>query len=76
MFAIISKNGKLAYKVEIPAWIKKVHLVFHIHNLKSYHPNVEDVVCNQSTMGKFKMKLQKKIATEILPSRTVTMQRK
>ena len=33
-FAIISKIGKVAYKVETPAWMKKVHPVFHVGNLK------------------------------------------
>ena len=61
-FAIISKIGKVAYKVEIPAWMKKVHPIFHISNLKLYHPYVEDATHNQLTGGEFKIKLQKKIA--------------
>ena len=53
--------------------MKKVHPVFHINNLKTYHPNAEDATCNQSTKREFKMKLQKEVAEEILAGRTVTV---
>ena len=56
-FAIISKIGKVAYQIETPAWMKKVHLIFHISNLKPNHPYAEDVTRNQSTRGEFKVKL-------------------
>ena len=75
-FSIISKIGNVAYKVETPAWMKKVHLVFHVNNLKPYHPDVEDATGNQLTEGEFKIKLHKKIAEEILAGITVTVQMK
>ena len=59
-FTIISKIGKVAYKVETSAWMKKVHLVFYVSNLKPYHPDAADAARNQSTRGEFKMKLHKR----------------
>ncbi|KAJ7979022.1 Ty3/gypsy retrotransposon protein [Quillaja saponaria] len=40
----ISKVGKIAYKIDLPPWMK-THLVIHVCNLKPYHPILEDPAC-------------------------------
>ncbi|KAL6192083.1 hypothetical protein ACLB2K_038470 [Fragaria x ananassa] len=47
-FPIISKVGKFSYKVDIPAWMK-VHLVFHVSNLKPHQLEPKDQAHNQLT---------------------------
>ena len=53
----MSKIGKVAYNVETLVWMKRVFPVFHVNNLKLYHPDAEDATHNQSTKEEFKMKL-------------------
>ena len=40
-FPILGRVGKVSYKVELPPRLK-IHLVFHVSNLKPYHEDKED----------------------------------
>ena len=79
-FPIISKIGRASYKIDPPAWMK-VHPVFHVSNLRPYHPDTEDPARNQpkraeipeSTRTKNKNPRQ---IEEILADRIVTANRK
>ena len=79
-FPIIAKIGRALYKIDPPAWIK-VHLVFHVSNLRPYHPDPEDPARNhpkraeipESTRTKNKNPRQ---IEEILADRIVTANRK
>ena len=41
-FPILGRVGKVSYKVELPPRLK-IHLVFHVSNLKPYHEDKEDL---------------------------------
>ncbi|KAJ7963973.1 Retrotransposon protein, putative, Ty3-gypsy subclass [Quillaja saponaria] len=72
---IVSKVGKVAYKIDLPPWMK-IHPVIHVSNLKQYHPDLEDPTCNQST--KLAVNLKKppsRVAEEILAERRVIIRR-
>jgi hypothetical protein len=38
---ILAKVGNASYKIELPKWMK-VHPVFHVSNLKTYHEDPSD----------------------------------
>ncbi len=52
---VIAKVGKTSYKLEPPKWMK-VHPVFHVSNLKPYHPDEEDPARNQPSRAAVDMR--------------------
>ncbi|KAI4313112.1 hypothetical protein L6164_026120 [Bauhinia variegata] len=70
-FPIIAKVGKVAYKIDLPVWLK-VHPVIHNSNLKLYHPDAEDLERNQSTRPAINLpKPKQKIVERILKDRVI-----
>nr|GFA55814.1 putative reverse transcriptase domain-containing protein [Tanacetum cinerariifolium] len=39
LFKVLEKIGAVAYKLEFPQELNKVHNTFHVSNLKKYHAN-------------------------------------
>ncbi|XP_010693419.1 uncharacterized protein LOC104906376 [Beta vulgaris subsp. vulgaris] len=43
-YEILQRKGKVAYKLALPMQVKKMHDVFHIHQLKRYIPDKNHVL--------------------------------
>ncbi|KAJ8640135.1 hypothetical protein MRB53_016829 [Persea americana] len=41
-FPILQKVWNVSYKLQQPAWLKKIHPIFHVSHLKPYHEDMED----------------------------------
>ena len=79
-FPIIAKIGRALYKIDPPAWMK-VHPVFHVSNLRLYHPDPEDPARNQPKKAEIPESTRTKNNNprqieEILADRIVTVRRK
>ena len=76
---VVAKVGRTSYKVEPPKWMK-VHPVFHVSNLKPYHPDEEDPARNQPSRAPVNLRSQRrreeKQAEEILADRIIKVQRR
>ena len=76
---VVAKVGKTSYKLEPPKWMK-VHPVFHVSNLKPYHPDEDDPARNQPSRAAVDLKRRErrevKQAEEILADRVIRVQRR
>lgn len=70
LMPIVTKVKRISYKVVTLEWMK-MHLVFHVGNLKPYYLNDEDLTCNNLARTDVDIKLSEmmKEAEEILIDR-------
>ncbi|XP_071917583.1 uncharacterized protein [Coffea arabica] len=47
-YKIIQRVGSVAYKLELPPSLSRIHNVFHVSMLKKYHPNYSHVLQPES----------------------------
>ena len=73
---ILAKVGNASYKIELPKWMK-VHPVFHVSNLKTYHEDPSDPSRNLATRAIIcrKPPAQRKVQ-EILADRVMVVSRR
>ena len=43
-YKVIQRVGNVAYKLELPLSLSRIHNVFHVSILKKYHPNPSHVL--------------------------------
>ncbi|GJZ41354.1 hypothetical protein Tco_0588240, partial [Tanacetum coccineum] len=56
-FKVLEKVGEVAYKLELPEELSRVHNTFHVSNLKKYHAD-ETVEANPNLISQGSMELQ------------------
>lgn len=74
-YEILSRVGKVAYRLALPPELDHVHDVFHVSQLKRYHFNSDHVLCHVSLDIEPNLKYKEQ-PVRILDSRTRAMQSK
>ena len=67
-FQILEKVGSVAYKLALPPNLSQLHDVFHVSQLKKYHPDPSHVLKPN------RMQLQKNLTFTIEPERIIDAQ--